>query len=58
MKWHLPQHHHVTRKCLIIKDKENQFKNPNSAANECKIVESNQIKSIDFFTFTEYELDK
>ena len=58
MKWHLPQYHHVTRKCLIIKDEENQFKNPNSAANECKIVESNQIKSTDFFTFTEYELDK
>ena len=58
MKWHLPQYHHVTRKCLIIKDRENQFKNPNSAANECKIVESNQIKSTDFFTFTEYELDK
>ena len=51
MKWHLPQYHHVTRKCLIIKDEENQFKNPNSAANGCKIVESNQIKSNWFLYF-------
>ena len=37
MKWHLPQYQHVTRKCPIIKDKENQFKNPKSAANELRL---------------------
>ena len=49
---------------IDIKNKKEQFKNPNSAANEKKAVKNFQLflefngKNKDFFNFTEPELDE